>query len=331
MEHPYPSPSVALDIHSRRQIAKTGIFVSPLGFGASPLGNEFGRIDEQDAIEAVHRAVKQGINFFDVSPYYGRTKAETVLGKALRQLPRDSFVISTKVGRYDVQSFDFSAQRVTRSVHESMSRLGVDYIDIIQCHDIEFVDLDIIAKQTIPALMELKKAGKVRAIGITAYPLEVFPYLLSATEPGSIDVVLSYCNYCLQNDRLSNILPALRRAGVSVINASPLCMGLLTPNGAPPWHPADEQTKRIAKSAAEYCEKRGANLAGLALQFALQADESMLVSTLVGIDSVDTLQKNLDVIKTEADVALLKDVRALFEPVRNRRWASGRFLGSSAS
>eukprot|EP00178_Gracilaria_changii_P007697 TRINITY_DN2417_c0_g2_i1.p1 TRINITY_DN2417_c0_g2~~TRINITY_DN2417_c0_g2_i1.p1 ORF type:complete len:329 (+),score=45.81 TRINITY_DN2417_c0_g2_i1:139-1125(+) len=324
--HHATSPFV--QIHARRQIGTTGIFVSPLAFGASPLGNEFGHIDEQDAIAAVHQAVKSGVNFFDVSPYYGRTKAETVLGKALRHLSRDSFVISTKVGRYDTDAFDFSPQRVTQSVQDSMSRLGVDYIDIIQCHDIEFVDLDIIVNQTIPALLQLKSAGKVRAIGITGYPLEIFPYVLSATQPGAIDVVLTYCNFCLQNDRLTKILPALRKAGVSVINASPLCMGLLTSRGPPPWHPADAETKAVANSAVEFCKTRGADLATLSLQFALQADESMIVSTLVGIDSVDTLHKNLELIKQPPDAALLKQVYALFEPVRNRRWSSGKFLGS---
>ncbi|KAI0558403.1 L-galactose dehydrogenase [Gracilaria domingensis] len=272
---------------------------------------------------------KQGVNYFDVSPYYGKTKAELVLGKALRQLPRDSFVISTKVGRNDIDSFDFSPERVTRSVEQSMSLLGLNFVDIILCHDIEFEDLDIIVHQTIPAFLQLKKAGKVRAIGVTGYPLEIFPYILSAVPPGTIDLVLSYCNYCLQNDRLSNILPALHKANVSVICGSPLGMGLPTSRGPAPWHPADAEIKSMAKSAAEFCEKRGADLATLALQFALQVDESVAASTLVGIDSVDTLHKNLNLIKQPPDEALLKEVRDVFDPVRNRRWSSGRFLGST--
>ncbi|KAI0560062.1 L-galactose dehydrogenase [Gracilaria domingensis] len=303
----------------------------PLGFGAATLGNIYGEINEQDGIDAVLEAVKQGVNYFDTSPYYGKTKAELVLGKALRQLPRDSFVVSTKVGRYDFDAFDFSPDRVTRSVEQSMSRLGLQFIDIILCHDIEFEDLDVIVHQTIPALLQLKEAGKVRAIGITGYPLEIFTYVLSAVPPGTIDLVLTYCNYCLQNDRLSDILSALRKANITVICASPLSMGLLTSRGPPPWHPADAQIKSIAKSAAEYCEKRGADLPTLALQFALQADHDVVASTLVGIDSVDTLHKNLRIIKQPPDEALLKEVRALFDPVRNRRWSSGRFLGSSAS
>lgn len=272
--------------------------------------------------------MSKGVNFFDVSPYYGRTRAETVLGKALREIPRDSFVLSTKVGRYDQDSFDFSAERVTRSVEESMERLGVSYLDIVQCHDIEFAsDIDQIAGETIPALSKLKQAGKVKAIGITGYPLEVFPYVLSCVEPGTVDVVLSYCNYCLQNDRLSLLLDGLKRQGVGVINASALSMGLLTPNGPPRWHPADAETKAAARKASDLCATRGSDLATVALQFAMHAESSAVGSTLVGIDSVSTLEKNITVMTSEPNWALIGEVREVFKGVHNRRWSSGAYLG----
>lgn len=272
--------------------------------------------------------MNKGVNFFDVSPYYGRTRAETVLGKALRDIPRDAFVLSTKVGRYDKGTFDFSAERVTRSVEESMERLGVSYLDIIQCHDIEFAsDIDQIARETIPALNKLKQAGKVKAIGITGYPVEVFPYVLSCVEPGAVDVVLSYCNYCLQNDRLSLLLDGLKRHGVGVINASALSMGLLTPNGPPHWHPVDAETKAAARKASALCATRGSDLATVALQFAMHAEGSSIASTLVGIDSVSTLKKNITVMTSEPDWALIDEVREVFKGVHNRRWSSGRYLG----
>lgn len=273
----------------------------------------------------MHEAVKQGINFFDVSPYYGRTRAEKVLGKALRSLPRDSFVVSTKVGRYDTATFDFSAERVTRSVEESMTRLGVDCLDVVQCHDVEFGDLDVVARETIPALAKLKAQGKIRAIGITGYPLEVFPYLLSCVEPGTVDVALSYCNYTLQNSRLANILPWLQRQRVGVINASPLCMGLLTNGGGPDWHPASSAVKTASREAAKLCAERGADLATVAIQYALQADPSLIASTLVGIDSRETLVKNIKVMSTVPDEDLIRDVQAVFNEVKNEKWSSGRF------
>lgn len=282
---------------------------------------------EADGIKAVHEAVKRGVNFFDVSPYYGRTLAETVLGKALRQLPRDSFVVSTKVGRYDSAKFDFSADRVKRSVDESMKRLGVSYLDIVQCHDIEFGDLDQIVKETIPALNKLKKAGKIGAVGITGYPLEIFPYVLSCVEPGSVDTVLSYCHYCLQNDRLRLLFDALKKHNVGVINASPLSMGLLTPGGPRDWHPADAETKEAARQASKLCAERGSNLASVAMQFALGVDSGFVANTLVGIDSVDTLDRNIGLMSSQPDLELIAEVQDVFRGVQNRRWSSGKFIG----
>lgn len=317
-------PSLA----TRNELGNTGIQVSPIGFGASPLGNEFGHVTEEDGIKAVHEALNKGINFFDVSPYYGRTRAETVLGKALRDVPRESFVLSTKVGRYDTNRFDFSAERVTRSVQESMERLGVDYIDIIQCHDIEFADdIDQIATETLPALSELKREGKVKAIGITGYPTEIFPYILSCVEPGVVDVVLSYCNYCLQNDRLSLQLDALKRHGVGIINASALSMGLLTPSGPPEWHPADSETKAAARRANELCTSRGSDLATVALQYALFSSKDLIATTLVGIDSVSTLEKNIAVMTSPQNWELINEIKNIFKDVRNRRWDSGNYKG----
>lgn len=286
----------------------------------------FNVAQEKKGIIAVHDAVRLGVNFFDVSPYYGRTRAETVLGKALREIPRDRFVLSTKVGRYDIDTFDFSAERVVKSVDESMARLGVDYIDIIQCHDIEFGDLDQVITETIPALKKLKEAGKVRAIGITGYPLEIFPYVLSCVEPGSVDVMLSYCHYCLQNDRLGLLLDRMKREQIGVINASALCMGLLTERGPPSWHPAPEAVKAKAREASAVCFEEGTALSTVALRYALNADPAAVASTLVGIDSTETLTKNIEIFHSPFNAEMTTRIRSIFEPVKNVRWDSGRFL-----
>lgn len=130
-----------------RYLGNTGLKVPVLSFGASSLGGVFHSIKENDALKAVFTAVENGLNFIDVSPYYGHYKAETVLGKALKELPRNSFTLSTKVGRYGkdgVNTWDYSAKRAKESVYESMERLNIDYIDLINVHDIEFADLRII-------------------------------------------------------------------------------------------------------------------------------------------------------------------------------------------
>ena len=156
------------------EIGKTGMRVSNLSFGASSLGGVFHGIREEEGIRAVHTAVDNGINFIDVSPYYGHMKAETVLGKALKEIPRDKYYLSTKVGRYGkdgVNIWDYSAKRTLESVYESMERLNVDYIDLINVHDIEFQSrmeggLQKIVDETLPVLVQLKKEGVVRHVGI---------------------------------------------------------------------------------------------------------------------------------------------------------------------
>ncbi|EFJ45553.1 hypothetical protein VOLCADRAFT_93987 [Volvox carteri f. nagariensis] len=258
----------------RRPLGSTGLEISVLGFGASPLGGVFGDIDESAAIDTVHHAVRRGINFFDTSPYYGLTKSETVLGRALRDLPRSDVVLSTKVGRYgsgsDPADFDFSAQRVTTSVAESLERLQVSYLDVVHCHDIEFGDLDQIVNETLPALAQLRSRGIVRHVGISGLPLESFHYVLDRAPPGSVDVVLSYCHYCLNDTTLLGSLPYFRSKGVGVINASPLSMGLLTRQGPPSWHPAPPQLRKRVEAAAVHAAQRGWDIAELGLGFAVR-------------------------------------------------------------
>ena len=139
-----------------REIGHTGMVVSELSFGASSLGGVFREIDENKAIDAVYAAVDGGMNFIDVSPYYGHYKAETVLGKALRGIDRSRYYLSNKVGRYGkdgVNTWDYSGRKATESVFESMERLGVDYIDLINVHDIEFADLNQVVNETWPAML----------------------------------------------------------------------------------------------------------------------------------------------------------------------------------
>jgi len=127
-----------------RILGATGVRVSALAYGGSSLGSAFREIDEAEGIRSVHVALDNGINLIDTAPYYGATRAETVLGKALKGVRRDRYVLATKVARYGPQmaDFDFSAERVTRSVDESLERLGVGHVDFIQVHDMEFGDLE---------------------------------------------------------------------------------------------------------------------------------------------------------------------------------------------
>ena len=267
-----------------RELGRTGLKLSKIGYGASSLGAVFHDFDKARGLESVFTAIDQGINFIDVSPYYGHYKAETVLGEALRQIPRDKFILSTKVGRYGengVNSWDYSAERVSRSVYESMERLGIDYIDLINVHDIEFADLRQIVSETIPALVELRDKGVVGHVGITDLQLENLKWVIENSPEGSVESVLNFCHYCLNDDKLVDFLDFFESRGIGVISASPFSMGLLTERGAPEWHPAPKPLMDACRKAAEHCKAKGYPIEKLAMQYSLSNDRisSTLFST----------------------------------------------------
>src|SRR5882724_2487464 len=263
-----------------RPLGRTGLSVSVLSFGASSLGGAFRDVNEAEGIRTVHETLDHGVNFIDVSPFYGLTKAETVLGKALHGVARERYYLATKVGRYGNASFDFSADRVTRSVDESLQRLGVDYLDLIQTHDIEFGDLQQVIDETLPALHQLKQIGKVRHVGITGLPMKVFTSVIGKTLPGMVESILSYCRYELNDTSLEAILPAMKERGIGVISAAPTGMGLLTERGTPDWHPAPAKVRALCRQAAEHCRKRGFDIVELAIQFSIAHPD--IATTMIG-------------------------------------------------
>src|SRR5712675_2798078 len=184
-----------------RRLGQTDLQLPILSFGASSLGQEFRPVDLNEALRSVHVALDCGLTFIDTSPFYGRGMSEVLLGIALRDVPRDSFTLCTKLGRYDLQHFDFSAKRVAESVDVSLHRLGTDHLDIVLCHDIEFVKMKQIVDETIPALRKVQQAGKVRFIGFSGYPQKIFRFICDQT---GVDCVLSYNQYTLQNTHFAD-------------------------------------------------------------------------------------------------------------------------------
>ena len=293
-----------------RELGKIGLRLSALGFGASSLGGVFHSLREEDGIQAVFAAIEGGINFIDVSPYYGYLKAEQVLGKALRQIPRDKYILSTKVGRYGkdgVNSWDYSAKRAHDSVFESMERLGVDYIDLINVHDIEFADLDQVCEETLPALVELREKGVVGHVGITDLQLENLQYVVEHTPAGTVESVLNFCHYCLCDDKLLDFLDFFEARGIGVINASPLSMGLLSGRGAPAWHPAPAPLQEACRRAAEFCAAKGYPIERLAMEFSVR--EPRIASTLFSTTRAENVRANLGFIASEPDPEMLAQVR----------------------
>jgi L-galactose dehydrogenase len=302
-----------------RTLGNTGLDVSVLSFGASSLGSVFRDTVETESIRAVHEAVDAGINYIDVSPYYGLTKAETVLGKALREIPRDRYLLSTKAGRYGADQFDFTRKRILASVDESLKRLHTDYLDILFLHDIEFVPAEIIWEEALPTLSELKQAGVIRFGGICGLPLPLFETFLPQAD---VDAIISYCHYSLNDTSLVHLLPLIEQKGVGLVNASPLSMGLLSTRGAPDWHPAGGELKAACLKAAEYCASQGADIAKLAVQFSTSNER--IPTTLVSTANPANIRRNAEWIDEPIDRELLKEVLELLAPVMNETWASGR-------
>lgn len=301
-----------------RQLGNTGLEVSSLGFGASSLGSVFRQTDDAEGIRAVHAALDSGINLIDVSPYYGATKAETVLGQAIAETSRDRFYLSTKAGRYGENTFDFSAARIASSLEESLRRLRTDYVDLLFLHDIEFVEPAIILEEAIPALHRLKEQGKIRFAGICGLPLALFEQLLPQAE---VDVIISYCHYSLNDTTLLGLLPLLESLGVGLVNASPLSMGLLSTRGVPDWHLADPELKAACMKAAELASERGGDIAKLAVQYSTSNER--IPTTLVSTANPVNIARNAAWTDEPIDEELLAEVLGLLKPIQGRTWESG--------
>ncbi|MDR2913924.1 MAG: aldo/keto reductase [Tannerella sp.] len=306
-----------------REIGKTGLKVSNISFGASSLGGVFHSLKEEAGIEAVYTAVDNGINFIDVSPYYGHLKAEIVLGKALKNINRERYYLSTKVGRYGkdgINYWDYSARRSRESVFESMERLNVDYIDLINIHDIEFSDLEQVCNETLPALVDLRNEGVVKHIGITNLNLRHFKYVIDHVPEGTVESVLSFCHYTLNDDSLADYLDYFESKGVGVINASPYSMGLLTERGVPDWHPAPEALKRLAGKVIGYCKSKGVSIEQLAVSFSVT--NPRIATTLFSTTNPENVLKTIKYAETPLEMDLLKDVLKIFEPGFRDTWVN---------
>ena len=292
------------------EIGKTGLKVSNLSFGASSLGGVFHSIRETEGIEAVFTAIEKGMNFIDVSPYYGHYKAETVLGKALKEIPRDKYILSTKVGRYGkdgVNTWDYSAQRATESVYESMERLNIDYIDLINVHDIEFADLNQIVNETLPALVALREKGIVGHVGITDLQLENLQWVIEHSPAGTIESVLNFCHYCLNDDKLIDYLDYFEERGIGIINASPLSMGLLSQRGVPDWHPAPLSLVEACQKAVQHCLSKNYPIEKLAIQYSVS--HPRIATTLFSSANPQNVIKNIEYAEEPIDWQLVQEVK----------------------
>lgn len=301
-----------------RPLGRSGLEVPVLSLGAAPFGDVYGEITQDDADATIRRAFEVGMTLVDTSPWYGQTRSESVLGRALAGIERDSYVLATKCGRYEPGKWDFSAERIRRSIPESLERLGVDHIDLIQCHDIEWGDVDQVRREALPVLREYRDQGLVRHIGITGYTLDLLEEVAVAEE---VDSVMTYCTYNLQDRRLAATAGRLRDAGIGVLNASPLHMGVLTTAGPPEWHPAHPEVLEAARRVAEACTAAGTRVETLAMQFALDLpSDSGISTTVVGTSKARNIDRNLAALGQRPDPELLARVEAIFGDLLGVGW-----------
>lgn len=298
-----------------RKLGETDLDLPILSFGASSLGAEFRSITVDEAMRSTRTALDLGMNFIDTSHFYGRGMSEIFLGLGLKDIPRESYIMGSKLGRFSDIHFDFSAKRVEESVHISLQRLKTDYLDIMLLHDVEFVPLEQIWNETLPALIKAKEQGKVRAIGFSCYPLKTFDKVLDHVED-DIDCVLSYNRYTLQNTSfVTELLPRLQAKGIGAMNAGPFSARLLTNAELPAWLKEPESVKQAAREAAKLCGDNGVDIAQLALQFS--CEHPGLATTVAGSANPDNIAKWAEWLAKPIDRDLLAQVLAIFEPVKD--------------
>jgi len=281
------------------KLGETDMHISAVSLGTTA----FGALAEKDddlVADILMTALQKGVNLIDTAPWYGEGKSELVLGQALKALKiqRKSFYIATKVGRYQTEvdkMFNFTSERTLQSVEESLNRMGLKYFDLVQLHDVEFcASNQQLLQHTIPALLKLKKMGKIKYIGVTGFPLDLLKDLVKQTETGVISTVQTYSRATLFDKELIDELPFFHEHGVGVIHASPLGLGLLTERGAPTWHPAPSKLQEACHSASLFCKKAGVNLAKIATVWSMQQDG--IASTLVTPSSLSHLNFNLNAV-----------------------------------
>jgi aryl-alcohol dehydrogenase-like predicted oxidoreductase len=302
-----------------RPLGRTGLQLPILSFGASSLGQEFRPVDVNEALAAVHAALECGMNFIDTSPFYGRGMSEVLLGVALRDVPREQYLIGTKLGRYSKTHFDFSARRVQESVDVSLERLGVDRLDIVLCHDIEFVEMQQIVDETLPELRKQQARGKVGFIGVSGYPMKMFRFILDRTD---VDVVLSYNHYTLQNTMFADLVPYLQQKGVGIMNAAPFSARLLTSAPLPAWHKATPLVRETCRRAAEHCRRAGVDIAQLALQFSIA--HPAMTTCITGSASPERVREWARWAQQPLDQQLLGEVQQILAPIHNWHYIEGR-------
>ncbi|WP_406312277.1 aldo/keto reductase [Streptosporangium sp. NBC_01639] len=286
--------------------------LSTYGFGSAPIGNLFTAVGDDEAKATVDAAYDAGFRYFDTAPHYGLGLSERRLGAALAGRPRDSYTLSTKVGRllvpaadggpagrddqgFDVPAdlrrvWDFSRDGVRRSLEESLLRLGLDTVDIVLIHDPDD-HWEQAVSEAYPALAELRDQGVVKAVGVGMNQAEMLTRFVRET--GVDMVMLAGRHTLLDRSGAEELLPLCQERGVSVLAAGVFNSGLLAthePSGTYDYAPAPEPLLARARRIAAVCERHGVTLPQAALAFPLR--HPAVASVVVGVRSAAEVARN---------------------------------------
>ena len=320
-----------------RLLGDTGLALTEIGFGAGPLGGFYGHVDADTGARAARRAFELGVRYFDVAPLYGHGRAELALGHALRDIPRDRYVLSTKVGRYMEPAdapgrparrraeglpfnpmLDYSRDGALRSLEQSLLRLGMSHVDLVYIHDVDAHSQgdDAAAERAfaaamsgaLPALVELKRAGVIRAIGVG---LNEPRWAVRWVREADLDAIMIAGRLTLLNREAEDELLGLCRArGVGVIAAGPYNGGMLARGGRDGWRfnyrPAPAETVARYERLVTQAAQLATDLKAAAVQFPLRFPE--VVSLVIGAASPDEVEQNIDALRVCVPEAFWKAI-----------------------
>jgi D-threo-aldose 1-dehydrogenase len=311
--------------------------LTEIGFGAGPLGGFYGPVDAKTGAQAARRAYELGVRYFDVAPLYGHGRAELTLGHALRDTPRDTYVLSTKVGRYLEPAgapgrpprrraegvpfnpvLDYSRDGALRSLEQSLLRLGTSRIDLVYIHDVDAHSQgdDDAAERAfrsavagaLPALTQLRAEGVIRAIGVG---LNQPRWALRWVREADLDAVMIAGRLTLLNREAEDeLLEACQTRGVGVIAAGPYNGGMLARGGRDGWRfnyrAASADTIAAYQRLAAQAVELDTDLKAAAVQFALRHPQ--VVSLVIGASSPAEVEDNLRAARTPVPEAFWQAV-----------------------
>ena len=302
-----------------RTIGSSGVEVTELSFGGAPLGAVGDRISAETAAAIVQRAHQGGTRYFDTAPLYGHGLSEKRLGATLRTLPRDDFVLSTKVGRLLVPEaegeryagmrdaepvairYDYSYDAVRRSLEASLERLGLDRVDILLCHDIDVWThgdaqpgiFEAARNGALPAMRALREDGVVRAIGLGVNEWQVCSRVMDEMD---VDCFLLAGRFTLlEQEPLDAFLPKCVERNVSIIIGGPYNSGILATDerrrATYDYKPAPEHLWQKAQAIRRMCESHGVDPRAAALQYPLR--HPAVAAVIPGVWAIEEVETNL--------------------------------------